>query len=471
MVQVGEGTATLEDLAALEGAFQRDFPELPDPHFKIEGAMDLLLSRGMNVNALASRYGTSRRTIYRDLEVLRELGYPLRTSAGGQVGPDRAALRAAARIQMAPAVLSALFVAVRQAERSRPSSTAASKLATVLSACEAVPMSRAWRPVADEATAPHDGDSALLQALMEASASQRICEIEYRAMTGESWRRIRFAPVEILPGPPARVTGFVGDERRRSLLELRRIRGATLLENRRPCGRSRDRRSSAAPKRKRARVEDLVLKFLAILHKREDAARGSLAEIASMFQCAEITARRNLDSLAASGFGHMLEAEGRGAIPSVLFTAGERRAILSAVQQLKPDHPLGPELEQAERQLKQARDAAHLIIEIRADPAPPTGPFWVLVQAIRERRRCWITYVGHFGGETRQFVFEPGMLELDEVVRVSGHVVGNPEPKCLTVGRIAAARLMEQRATSGLKGSAQPFDTRDIGLQRQPEAD
>lgn len=250
---------------------------------RLTGSMGLLLNTATQVNLLARRYGTSTRTIYRDLEVLLELGYPLRTSAGGHVGPDRAALRAAPRTHMAPAVLGALFVAVRQSERRRPHSTAASKLATVLSACEAAPMSRVWRLVADKATAPQDGDSAVLQTLTEASVSQRICEIEYLAMTGESWQRIRFAPGEILPGPPARVTGFVEDEQRRSLLELRRIRSATLLETQRLRGRPSARSSSGAPKRKRARVEDLVLKFLAILHNREYAAGGSLAEVASMF--------------------------------------------------------------------------------------------------------------------------------------------------------------------------------------------
>jgi hypothetical protein len=173
-------------------------------------------------------------------------------------------------------------------------------------------------------------------------------------------------------------------------------------------------------------------------------------------QCAEITARRNLDSLAASGFGHMLAWEGRGQVPPVLFVVSERHAILSAVQQYKPDHPLGPELGQAERQIKKADDAPYLIIEVRADPVPLTGPFWVLAEAIRKRRRCWITYVGHSRNETRQFAFEPSELELDEAIRVSGHVVGNLEPKCLTVGRIAQAHLMEQRATSHPKGAAQP---------------
>lgn len=61
----------------------------------------------------------------------------------------------------------------------------------------------------------------------------------------------------------------------------------------------------------------------------------------------------------------------------MLFTASECRAILSAVRQCKPDHPLEPELKQAERQLKKARDVAHLIIEVRADLVPQTGPFWV----------------------------------------------------------------------------------------------
>lgn len=433
---------------------------------RLTGIMDLLLNMETQVSLLARRYGTSSRTIYRDLEVLHELGYPLRT-AGGRVGPDRAALRAAVRIHMVPAILSALFVAVRQAERSRPRSTAASKLATVLSACEAAPMYRVWRLVADEATAPRDVDNGVLQTLMEAAASQGICEIEYRAMTGESYRRVRFAPGEILPGPPARVTGWSENEQRRSLLELGRIRRAMPLET----ARSGKRRSadpvSAAPRRRRARVEDLVLRFLAMLESGEEAAAGSLAEVASMFQCAEITARRNLDSLAASGFGHMLEREGRGTIPPVLFTVSERRAILAAVRQYEPGHPLGPELEQAERQLRKSDDAAHLILEVRADPVAPTGPFWVLVEAIRQRRRCWITYVGHGGCETRQFAFEPGTLELDEVVRVSGRVVGDPEPKCLTVGRIARARIMEQRSAPRLKGAAHPFDFRDSRLQAQ----
>jgi predicted DNA-binding transcriptional regulator YafY len=445
---------------------------MPKSYYKqvdrLTGMMDLLLHTQTQVSLLAGRYTTSSRTIYRDLEVLRELGYPLLASAGGRVGPDRAAVRAAPLIHMAPAVVNALFVAVRQAERSRPHSIAASKLATVLSACETLPMSRVWKLIADEATPQPGGDSAVLQTLLEASASQRVCEIEYLAMTAESHRPMRFAPVEILPGLPARVTGFVEDERRGSLLELRRIRSATLLEAQRPFRRAGARPSSTVPERKRARVEDNLLRFLAILSNRKGADYSNLAEIASLFQCAEITARRNVDRLTASGFGHMLEREGRGTIPPVLFTAGERREILSAVRQCKPDHPLGRELEEAERQLKGAGDVAHLVIEVRADPVPPTGPFWVLVEAIRKRRRCWITYVGHWGNETREFAFDPGVLELDEVVRVSGHVVGNPEPKCLTVGRMAQVHLMEHRAVSRLRGSAQPFDSRDGRLQRQP---
>jgi predicted DNA-binding transcriptional regulator YafY len=428
---------------------------------RLTGIMDLLLRLETHVSLLANRYGTSSRTIYRDLEVLRELGYPLRTSAGGRVGLDRAELRAATRIHMAPAVLSALFVAVRQFERNRPHSTAASKLTTVLSACEAVPMSHVWKQMTDEVTAPQDGDPVVIQTLIDASASQGVCEIEYRAMAGESYRLMRFAPGQILPGPPARVTGWIEDEQRRSLLELARIRSATLLETQRHGRRLRARHPNAAPKRKRTRVEDLVLRFLAILHNGDDPAGDSLAAMASMFQCAEITVRRNLDSVAASGFGHMLAREGRGEVPPVLFVVSERHAILSAVQQCKPDHPLGRELGQAERQLRKADDALYLIIEVRADPVPLTGPFWVLAEAIRTRRRCWITYVGHSWNETRQFAFEPSELELDELIRVSGHVVGNPEPKCLTVGRIAQAHLMEQRATSHPKGDAQPFDFYD----------
>jgi hypothetical protein len=305
---------------------------------------------------------------------------------------------------------------------------------------------------------------------MEACASRRFCDFEYRAMTSDSYRRIRFAPVEILSGSPARVVGRIGDETRRSLLELRRIRNVVLLESRRRAVRP-SRHPSTPPKRKRARMEDMILRFLAILHNREYAAGESLAEVASMFQCAEVTVRRNMDSLAASSFGHMLDREGRGRIPPVLFTASECQMMLSAAQNCETGHPLARELEKAERQLVAKGQANHLIIEVRADAAPTTTPFWVLAEAIRSRRRCWITYVGHWGHETREFAFEPLKLEIDELIRVSGHVVGDPKPKCLTVGRIASAHLLEQRATSRMKGAAQPFDIRDKYLQRPPESD
>ena len=47
---------------------------------RLTGIMDLLLNMETQVSLLARRYGTSSRTIYRDLEVLRELGCPPRTA-------------------------------------------------------------------------------------------------------------------------------------------------------------------------------------------------------------------------------------------------------------------------------------------------------------------------------------------------------------------------------------------------------
>jgi predicted DNA-binding transcriptional regulator YafY len=437
---------------------------------RLTGLMDLLLSTQVNIRYLAMRYDTTRRTIYRDLEVLRDLGYPLHTSDDGTVGPDRAALGAAARILVTPPILSALFAALRQAERSRPHSTAASKLASVLAASEMTPVARVWRQVADGTTNRPVTDAAILHALMEAASAQSYCRVEYRAMTDDSYRPVRFAPQEILPGPPPRVSGWMENEQRRSLLELSRIRRATILTVR--TGRAAGvPRPDPPPGRRRARAEDLVLKFLTMTQKGEEASEHNLAELASMFQCAENTVKRNLDALGASGFGYMLVREGRGRTPPVLFTQSEQSAILSAVRRCKPDHPLAAELEQAELQLTEVGKAAHLIIELKPAATPSTGPFWVLVEAILARRCCWIKYIGHFGGETREFTFEPKELELDELVRVSGYLVGNPEPKCLTVGRIARAHLTGTGAAAMMEGVAQPFDYRDAYAARTRESE
>jgi len=189
---------------------------------------------GMRVNELAERCGVDRRTIYRDLAALEEMGVPIWQDQG-RYGIERTTYLSTVRLNLNEAV--ALFFAARllahhsdehnphvvsalqKLAASLPNATISAHIARVADLIRARPLRANYMRV--------------LETITRAWADRRRVDLEYRAASGEMTRRV-IAPyvLEVSRSEPASyVIAF--DELRGALrtFKLERVTDATILDD------------------------------------------------------------------------------------------------------------------------------------------------------------------------------------------------------------------------------------------------
>ncbi len=188
---------------------------------------------GLRVVDLAERCGVDRRTIYRDLTALEEMGVPV-WQHGGRYGIERETYLSTVQLNLNEAV--ALFFAARllshHSDEHNPHVVSAlQKLAASL---PDTTVSTHIARVADliRARARRTEYIRILETMTRAWADRRCVDIRYRAMNGETTRRV-IEPylLEVARSEPA--SYVIAHDRLRGALrtfKLERIEQATILD-------------------------------------------------------------------------------------------------------------------------------------------------------------------------------------------------------------------------------------------------
>jgi predicted DNA-binding transcriptional regulator YafY len=176
---------------------------------RILGILRILLDGGApNVRDVAARFKTRRETIYRDLRVLQEVGYPVGgdDERGGYGGRPRLLLP---RQQPAPPITltkpetAALVWAARQTEAHQPFKAALETALVKLHSLAgrdgrfALALDGAvggW----DRGVKDYKAFATTILRMVEAIVSSRRCLVQYRSPGRERWRRFPYDPYRLL---------------------------------------------------------------------------------------------------------------------------------------------------------------------------------------------------------------------------------------------------------------------------------
>ena len=160
--------------------------------------------RTPTVHELAAEFHTRRETIYRDLRVLEDAGYPVAGDEQGKLSRPRLLSSPIPDLRFSGPELEALLVAAAQAQVAIPAaralSTAVLKLKSLAkSSPGSVPagadeLLETWSCGAKDLR-PHEGTIALL---IEAILRKRRCRVEYRTPTRSESKRYEFDPYRLL---------------------------------------------------------------------------------------------------------------------------------------------------------------------------------------------------------------------------------------------------------------------------------
>ena len=164
----------------------------------------LAQGRTPTVQDLAAEFRTRRETIYRDLRVLQDSGYPITGDETGRLSRPRLVASRVPDIRFSPAELNALLLAVTQAHAALPTAeslaSAAFKLkALAISEPDAIPPAlderfETWTCGSKDYRA-HEGRIAIL---IEAILRKRRCRVEYRAPSRPASKVYEFDPYRLL---------------------------------------------------------------------------------------------------------------------------------------------------------------------------------------------------------------------------------------------------------------------------------
>lgn len=158
----------------------------------------------LSVHELAAEFRTRRETIYRDLRVLQDAGYPIAGDERGRLSRPRLMTSQVPDIRFSAAELDALLVAVARARPALPNteslSSAALKLKALAESALDAPAS-ALDEMFDTWTCgwkdyrAHEGRIGLL---IEAILRKRRCLVEYRTPSRSESKRYDFDPYRLL---------------------------------------------------------------------------------------------------------------------------------------------------------------------------------------------------------------------------------------------------------------------------------
>jgi predicted DNA-binding transcriptional regulator YafY len=164
----------------------------------------LTQGRTPTVHELAARFGTRRETIYRDLRVLQEAGYPLAGDERGRLSRPRLIASAVPEIRFSPSELDALLVAAAQAQAPLPTGESLSSATTKLKLlAESGPSSvSAGLDEVFETWAYGSKDyrthEAHIVVLIEAILRRRRCRVQYRKPARHEPKAYEFDPYRLL---------------------------------------------------------------------------------------------------------------------------------------------------------------------------------------------------------------------------------------------------------------------------------
>ena len=160
--------------------------------------------RKPTVHELAAEFRTRRETIYRDLRVLQDAGYPITGDERGRLSRPRLISSQAPDIRFSAPELDALLLAVAQAQAALPNTESLASAALKLKAL-ADSAQDAATPGLDEMFdtwicgwkdyRPHEGRIALL---IEAILRKRRCVVEYRKPSRSESKTYDFDPYRLL---------------------------------------------------------------------------------------------------------------------------------------------------------------------------------------------------------------------------------------------------------------------------------
>lgn len=191
----------------------------------------LLSPGGLHVTTLAGRLQVDRRTVYRDLDFLCELGVPL-WQEGGRFGVNRSRYFSPIRLSFDEAValvLAGLLLSRTIDERSPHVTSALRKLAATLPPPLAAHLERAASRVQTHADGFHH--VAVLEAIAEGWASGRKVRVDYRSPRSGALRERVLAPYALEPTASGiYVIGYDDWANDIRIFKLERLEAAQVLE-------------------------------------------------------------------------------------------------------------------------------------------------------------------------------------------------------------------------------------------------
>lgn len=190
--------------------------------------------RAPTVHELAAEFRTRRETIYRDLRVLQDAGYPITGDDRGRLSRPRLISARVPDIRFSPAELDALLLAVAQAQAALPNADSLSSASFKLKAlAESEPDSTP--PSLDEmfetwtfGSKNYRAHETHIAVLIEAILRKRRCFVEYRAPARSKAKGYDFEPYRLLfVGGGLYVVGWVPKHAGTATLAIDRLVSVT----------------------------------------------------------------------------------------------------------------------------------------------------------------------------------------------------------------------------------------------------
>ncbi|MGA8598898.1 MAG: WYL domain-containing protein [Bryobacteraceae bacterium] len=164
----------------------------------------LAQGRRPTVHELAAEFRTRRETIYRDLRVLQDAGYPITGDERGRLSRPRLISSQVPEIRFSPTELDALLLAVAQAQAGLPNAESLASAALKLKAL-AESGSNAAVPGVDEVfetwtcgSKDYRAHESHIALLIEAILRKRRCRVEYRTPSRLESKTYDFDPYRLL---------------------------------------------------------------------------------------------------------------------------------------------------------------------------------------------------------------------------------------------------------------------------------
>ncbi len=175
---------------------------------RILGILGALLEGGQpTIRQLATRFGTRRETIYRDLRALENAGYPISGDEAGRLSRPRLLpelRRAVPGIRLSDAEIEALLWATKQAGQGSPFRSTLNSAATKLRAMASQDQAKIAAGI-DQVVAEHtwgvkdyEPHRGTIVRLVEAIVRRRRCEVVYRAPSSSRSKTYRYDPYQLV---------------------------------------------------------------------------------------------------------------------------------------------------------------------------------------------------------------------------------------------------------------------------------